>query len=136
MVDLASPHIAGHSYEGKLNGTVACYNELCNFFEIQKSWDITASLPEPPVPLLKIDGRERDDEEILHTLIRSVYDIETDDLLIREAAATDEIDRAQKFDALRAGYRVRREFMNTQVLTQNCSDTVQQKIRALGFSCT
>ena len=133
MADLASPHIAGHSYEGKLNGTIACYNELCNFFEIQKTWDIAASLPEPEVPTLEIDCTGRDDEEVLHEIISKIYDIETDDRFIREAGVPDEIDRARNFDALRKAYRTRREFKNTGVDAQNASDSLLRKIKAMGF---
>lgn len=133
LADLASPHIAGHSYEGKLNGTMACYNELCNFFEISKTWDLAASLPPPEVPAIEIDCTCRDDEEILHDIIRQVYDIETDDRLIRQAAVHSELDRARNFDTLRKNYRMRREFMNTEVNAQNASDALKRKIRALGF---
>ncbi len=133
MTDLASPHIAGHSYEGKLNGTVACYNELCNFFEIPKVWNVAASLPEPEIPTLAIDCAGRDEEEVLHEIIKQIYNSETDDRLIREAAVPDEIDRARNFDTLRKNYRIRREFMNTQVDAQNASAELKQKIRALGF---
>jgi erythronate-4-phosphate dehydrogenase len=133
MADLASPHIAGHSYEGKLNGTVDCYNELCNFFEIPKTWDIAASLPAPEVPSLAIDCRGRDDEEVLHELVRQIYDIGTDDALIREAATGHEIDRARAFDALRKNYRTRREFMNTRVDAQHGPPELKRKIAALGF---
>ncbi|RKX46043.1 MAG: 4-phosphoerythronate dehydrogenase, partial [Verrucomicrobia bacterium] len=133
MADLASPHIAGHSYEGKLNGTVACYNELCNFFEISKEWNVAASLPEPEVPVLGIDCAHRDDEDVLHEIIKSIYDIETDDRLIREAAVPDEIDRARNFDTLRKTYRVRREFSNTVVDLQNASESQHRKVKAMGF---
>lgn len=136
MTDLASPHIAGHSYEGKLNGTVACYNELCNFFELTKTWDIAASLPPAEVPHISIDGKGRDEEELLLDIIRQVYDIETDDRLIREAGdACGEIERARNFDALRKNYRIRREFHNTTVQAENAPETLLSKIRALGFHC-
>ncbi|WP_372846404.1 4-phosphoerythronate dehydrogenase [Pontiella sp.] len=134
MADLASPHIAGHSYEGKLNGTVACYDELCNFFEIRKEWNVAASLPAPDVPRIETDCAHRDDEEVLHDIVRQVYDIETDDRLIREAADERcEIDRARNFDALRKNYRTRREFHNTELVLRNASETLRRKAAALGF---
>ncbi len=133
MADLASPHIAGHSYEGKLNGTVACYNELCNFFEISKEWNIATALPAPEVPTLEIDCAGRDDEEVLLEIIQQVYDIEADDILIREAAVRDEIDRARNFDTLRKNYRVRREFSNTVVDIKNASESLRHKVKAMGF---
>ncbi len=134
MADLASPHIAGHSYEGKLNGTIACHNELCNFFELPKRWDIVASLPDPEVPTIGIDCAGRGDEEVLHEIVRQVYDIEIDDTLIREAAVHDEIERARNFDALRKSYRTRREFSNTRVDARNAGEGLRGKIAAMGFA--
>ncbi len=133
LADIASPHIAGHSYEGKLNGTIACYNELCNFFEIPQQWDVAASLPDPEVPAIDVDCADRDDEEVLHDIVKQVYDIETDDRLIREAAVHCDIDRARNFDTLRKNYRMRREFMNTTVNAQNASPGLKHKIHSLGF---
>jgi erythronate-4-phosphate dehydrogenase len=129
----ASPHIAGHSYEGKLNGTIACYNELCNFFEIEPCWNITASLPPPAIPEIEIDCAGRTDNDVLHDIVRQVYDIGTDDRLIREAAVHSEFDRAKNFDALRKNYRIRREFMNTVVYAANAGKTLQNKISTRGF---
>jgi len=133
MADIASPHIAGHSYEGKLNGTIACYNELCNFFEIPKGWNVTEALPKPEVPTIETDCTDRDDNDVLHEIIKRIYDVEIDDILIRKAAVPDEIDRARNFDALRKHYRTRREFMNTEVTLQKASDSLRRKVKAMGF---
>ncbi len=133
MADLASPHIAGHSYEGKLNGTIACYNELCNFFEIPKTWRVAASLPDPEIPSIEIDSTGRDDEEVLHEIVRQVYNIEADDTLIRQATVSDEIERARNFDTLRKHYRTRREFKNTAVKAIHASPELIHKIKAIGF---
>lgn len=131
--DIASPHIAGHSYEGKLNGTIACYNKLCQFFNLPETWDIAASLPTPETPTLSIDTAELSDEKALLQIITPIYSIETDDQLIRQAAVLNEIDRAKNFDALRKNYRIRREFMNTKITLENSTETLQKKIQAMGF---
>lgn len=133
MADLASPHIAGHSYEGKINGTIACYKELCNFFELSGTWDIAASLPEPEIPSIAMDCRGRDDEEVLDDIIRRIYDITIDDALIRDAAVHSEVERARNFDALRRNYRMRREFCNTELNLKDSCDTLKYKVRSLGF---
>jgi erythronate-4-phosphate dehydrogenase len=133
LVDLASPHIAGHSYEGKLNGTVTCYNELCNFFEIPKLWNVAESLPDPEVPLVRVECAGRNDDEVLHEVISQVYNIETDDRLIRDAAAHCEIDRARNFDTLRKNYRMRREFKYTKVDAPGASESLRNKLKAMGF---
>ncbi len=133
LADLATPHIAGHSYEGKLNGTIACYNELRNFFEIEKNWDVAAALPDPDVPRVEIDATGRDDEEALLEIVRQVYDIETDDRLIRGTDVRCEIDRARGFDALRKNYRTRREFGNTTVAARGAGPELRRTIKSLGF---
>ena len=134
LADLASPHIAGHSYEGKLNGTIACYNELCNFFEIYKDWNIASTLPAPQVPFIEADCNGREDEEVLHEVIRQVYNIEDDDRLIRDAAVRNEIERARNFDALRKNYRMRREFNNTTVQLSEATSELKRTFSNLGFT--
>ena len=34
---ISTPHIAGHSFDGKINGTIKIINDLQNFLEIEKS---------------------------------------------------------------------------------------------------
>jgi len=131
--DIATAHIAGHSYEGKLNGTVNVYNELCHFFEIEKRWDVATSLPEPEVPVITIDCTGLDDESVLYRIVKRVYDIELDDANLRAAAVKSEAARARNFDALRANYRIRREFMNTTVHLLNGSEKLKAKLSGLGF---
>jgi erythronate-4-phosphate dehydrogenase len=131
--DLASAHIAGHSFEGKINGTIACYQDLCNFFELPRTWDISASLPDPQVPVVEIDCVGHDDEHVLNEIIKPVYDIAVDDARIRGAAVSDEITRARNFDTLRKNYRIRREFSATEIQANRASPGLMQKIKGLGF---
>jgi len=131
--DLATPHIAGHSYEGKLNGTINCYHQLCSFFEIQETWDIAASLPPMEISDLNVDCAGKSDEAVLLQITSALYDIESDDRQIRVAAVDDEIVRAKNFDSLRKNYPVRREFYNTTVHVKNATPLLIQKIKALGF---
>jgi len=98
-----------------------------------KTWDVAASLPPPETPRIEIDCTGRDDEELLADIIRQVYNIETDDRLLREAAVHSEIERARKFDALRKGYRMRREFANTTVAPRNDGASLRKKLAAMGF---
>ena len=101
-----TPHIAGHSYEGKLNGTVQVYQAACRFFEVEPRWDTAACLPAPAVPELSIDVRGKSNLGVMAEAVAGVYDLRAD--LLTEETRT-------QFDWLRAHYRVRREFKNTVV---------------------
>lgn len=124
--DIATAHIAGHSLEGKLNGTVQVYREACHFFEIQPTWDPAPFLPAVEVPTLEIDSRGKSDLEVLAEAVASTYNILADDTALRSAPET--------FDFLRANYGVRREFFNTTVILSEDRPDLLQKLRTLGFS--
>lgn len=136
IADLATPHIAGHSYEGKLNGTIQVYQAYCNFFGIKPTWDIQASLPAPEHPNLQLQSPLLDETEALHSLVRTLYNIEKDDRLLRKAAVPQKPIRAQNFDALRKNYRRRREFMHTCVEPHAAPPKLKKTIQALGFQIT
>jgi len=124
--DIATAHIAGHSLEGKLNGTIQVYREACQFFEIQPTWDPTPLLPAVSVPNLEIDSRRKSDLDVLAETVASTYTILADDAALRRAV--------DKFDFLRANYGVRREFFNTTVILSEGRPDLLQKLRTLGFN--
>lgn len=131
---LGTPHIAGHSFEGKVMGTVMVYRAACGFLGVEPGWTAEALLPPPLVPELDVDAAGRSDEAVLWEIVRAVYDIEADDASLRATSHGAPQDRADAFDRLRRNYPVRREFRFTKVLARNATDALQAKIRALGFA--
>ncbi len=125
VADIATAHIAGHSLEGKLNGTIQVYREACHFFEIKPTWDPAPLLPALALPELNIDSRGKSDLEVLDEVVAATYDILSDDTALRAAV--------EKFDVLRANYRVRREFFNTTVICSEDRPELVQKLCVLGF---
>jgi erythronate-4-phosphate dehydrogenase len=124
VADIGTPHIAGYSLEGKVNGTRMIYQAACQFFGLAPSWQ--PQLPPPPVPRVTIHMDARaDDEEVLRQTVEAVYNIMDDDKALRE--------NVREFDRLRAQYPVRREFFNTKVSVRGGSDSVLRKLAALGF---
>lgn len=121
--DIGTPHIAGYSFDGKVNGTRMIYEAACKFFGLPTQW--RPVLPPPPVPQVQCDATGLDDEEALWQIVRQVYDIAADDAALRAAP--------QEFDRLRAEYPVRREFFNTTVRLRNAGDSLCEKCAALGF---
>lgn len=125
VADIATPHIAGHSLEGKLNGTIQVYNAACRFFGVNPTWDPEAFLPRLDLPNLEIDSIEKSDHEVLAEAVQAAYDIEADQLAEKDIP---------DFDKLRANYRVRREFKNTTVRITENRPVLLHKLKQLGFS--
>lgn len=131
-VDLATPHIAGHSYEGKVNGTAIVYRRACAFLGVEPAFPFT--LPTPPVPELRADAAGRSDEDVLRELVLTVYDIEADSRRLKASCVADDAARAAAFDLQRGKYPMRREFASTRVTLLNASPELHAKVAGLGFS--
>lgn len=132
--DLATPHIAGHSYEGKVMGTVMVYREACRFLGMEPAWSHEPLMPPPPMPEVTLDMSGGPAESALHGIVKKVYAIEEDDRRLRSGAAQDDSTRAAHFDALRGNYPMRREFRFTRVDVKNATADVVRTAAALGFS--
>lgn len=132
-VDIGTPHIAGHSYEGKVQGTIMVFEQACEFFGIDSNWDPEPFMPEAIVPEISINATGLDDEEALQQIVSRIYDITVDDSNLRKISAKVGVDRKAHFDALRKSYPVRREFRFTTVTGENLSPRLKEKIINLGF---
>ena len=119
-VDIGTPHIAGYSLEGKLNGTAMVYEAACRFLGTEPAWSLAASMPPRPAGL-PIDGFVRGDEAAFGALDRegiaalaaevaAVYPILRDSEALRKTLELDAAERGRAFDLLRKTYPVRREF--------------------------
>jgi erythronate-4-phosphate dehydrogenase len=131
--DIVTPHIAGHSFEGKVAGTVMIYKEACQFLGSDPTWTVDNLLPPPLVPEVEVDASGSDDA-VLWEIVRRVYDIEADDHRMRESCVPDDKKRSANFDALRRNYPVRREFPYTRVVLKNASEKLTRKVASLGFA--
>jgi len=127
-VDIATPHIAGHSLEGKVGGAIMVANALLQHFRLETNYDKRAVLPSPSWPT--IDAEQLWPISSLLSWVRQHYDIMEDDTLFRRHAQTNE-----GFDNLRKKYRKespRREFINQGVTCHNSEQYIQ--FLQLGFS--
>lgn len=106
---LATPHIAGYSFEGKINGTWMLHEALCRFLGVAGDWQ--PSSPPIPQPVLNIPG-DAGLETALHSATQQVYDIAADDRNLRRLLSLPGAKRNSYFDGLRKNYPVRREFAN------------------------
>jgi erythronate-4-phosphate dehydrogenase len=134
MVDLATPHIAGYSLDGKIAGMIMIYRTCCEYFGMQAKFSIEDFMPEPGVAEIKIDCDSGQQQDILHRTVQRVYAIDRDDFNMREIATAKA--KGKFFDDLRKNYPVRREFQNTQIiikeLTNENAETAE-KLAGIGF---
>jgi erythronate-4-phosphate dehydrogenase len=132
-VALGTPHIAGYSYDGKVNGTTMVYQAACKAIGAAADWDVRPLLPPSPHATLILDATGRDDEDVLREVALTVYDIEADDRRLRAIADLPANERGAYFDRLRKEYPQRREFQNSTITLRGGSVTVRQKLAGIGF---
>lgn len=129
-VAIATPHIAGYSWEAKVAGTRAVLEAFCNFFQLP--------LPVHIVGTAKLSvsvAAGANAAALLRSAMQSVYDVRCDDRDMRMALSgrtADEI--ATAFDRLRKQYPQRREIAACSIANWRELTTVQQTLLlGLGF---
>ena len=135
-VDIGTPHIAGYSLEGKLNGTAMVYNAACRFLGVEPTWSAEAAAPSPSVPQITMAVSERGDEDALADIVTAVYPIARDDEALRRTATMTAVERGVAFDDLRRTYPTRREFRQTRVTLTGGSSALNDALGALQFRMT
>jgi erythronate-4-phosphate dehydrogenase len=133
MVDLASPHIAGYSFDGKVAGMIMIYRSLCERFGLAPEFDVTDFLPVPEIPRLEVETGDAGDDELLARIAERIYSISRDDRDTRQIANQPRESRGRFFDSLRKNYPVRREFQNTTVALDKPCESLARKLRGIGF---
>lgn len=101
MVDIATPHIAGYSYQGKQLGTTAVVRSVSRFFSIPELYEFFPPANIPELNAVKLDFKNLTQGQIA-SMIQYNYPIFTDDFMFRS--------NPEDFEKLRVGYRYRREF--------------------------
>ncbi|WP_115718277.1 4-phosphoerythronate dehydrogenase [Gallaecimonas mangrovi] len=96
-----TPHIAGHSIEGKRRGTWMLYQALCQQQGLTASGHFEQWLPLPAVT--RVNGNQLDVRKVGNL----VYDVRDDDAWFREG-----LKAGKSFDVLRRSYPKRREWQS------------------------
>ncbi len=130
-VDLATPHIAGYSFDGKVKGCWMIYEAACRFLGVEPAWSMDAALPPPELPEIDVSRLKGDPQDVLRQVCAAVYDIEADDARLRRLLRMEESERGAYFDRLRKEYPRRREFPNTRVV--GAEGELAAALQGLGF---
>lgn len=128
LVDLATPHIAGYSADGKANGSAACVNGASEFFNlgVEQNW-YPAEVPAPlnnKKFIVECEGKTN--QQILTEVILYTYDIKSDDSILRASVET--------FEKQRGSYPIRREFPYYEVELRNGNNEIKKTVKELGFN--
>ncbi len=100
LAELATPHIAGYSTDGKANGTSMAVRAVAKHFGIEPLLNFfPAEVPVPSDPVITLDPAS---PHPLADAVFASYDVAEDDAALRVSP--------EDFEAQRGSYRVRREF--------------------------
>lgn len=131
-----TPHVAGYSSDGKINGTVMVYHACCRFRGIEPVW----APPDPPaapapgsLPHLEFDATGKDFQVLAHDVLTTLYDLPADHEQMRDVLAIPESLRPQAFDRLRRDYPHRREFAGTRISVTGGGRNLFARLQTLGI---
>lgn len=128
---LGTPHIAGYSYDAKLRATRMVYQGVCGFMDVPAAGTAIAAGAEM-AGTLRLSGWKNDLEAVAMAVLGS-YDVRSDSASLMRILEVQEDRRGTFFDALRNQYPMRREFPCLRVELDHCSDSLERRLRALGF---
>lgn len=125
MVDIATPHIAGYSKDGKANGTSMSVQAISRFFGLGIDNWTCKNVELPASTEITIDEIEKSTEEILKEAVLETYDIREDDERLRLSP--------ESFEKQRGDYPVRREFPVYHITLLNSSPETMKQLKTFGF---
>lgn len=101
LVDVATPHIAGYSFQGKQNGTASAVQSVARHFGIADLYDYYPEndIPDHEPKLLDLSGKKQGE---IAAVFQYNYPIFTDDFRFRMEPGN--------FEKMRSNYQYRREF--------------------------
>lgn len=113
QVDLATPHIAGYSVEGRLRGTQMILEAASRHFGKTSHWHMSRLLPE--LIDLKIES-SNEDLRNWQEVFNKHHDIWQDHRALRQGLVLGDIEYSQHFDSLRRVYPDRFEYERYQLV--------------------
>lgn len=129
-VYFGTQHIAGYSYEGKVNGTVMIYEALCEFWDREKFWKPKLK----PVEDDRISISKEQTDDLMYSVTNSIYPIENDSKILKSKTELNSDEFAKEFDLLRKNYKLRREFNNYTIESSNLTEEQRILLKGLRFS--
>jgi Domain of unknown function (DUF3410). len=130
-VIIGTPHIAGYSLEGKINGTKMIFDALADYLNLNISFNFTKEAPTNS--LLSFEKSETIEKD-LDQIVSKIYPIRRDDKLMRKMLNMSREERIKYFDLLRKDYPIRREFNNYRIELKNSDGKTKKILTNLRFN--
>lgn len=128
---IGTPHIAGYTLEGKVNGSLMIYDALADFLKMDKSPNI--SLPVVNNNQLLFDSSVNT-EESLNNIVKQIYSIENDHSRLLKVNSMNDSEIGRYFDTLRKDYPLRREFNNYSIKMNKKDAGTEKLLKDLRFT--
>ena len=134
-VALATPHVAGYSYDGKVEGTRMLYHALTRRLGLPPAWDDAAAFtpaPDDPLTLTPPDAT-LPETAWLDALTRQMIDLSAADMRLRRLPTRPPDEHAAFFSDLRKHYPRRRTFrlhtLARHAVPEACLAAVEEGLR-------
>lgn len=126
LTDIATPHIAGYSRDGKANATSMVVQQLSRNFHLGvDNWQ-AVNLEKPQNVVIELKDFTQSCVEMIQQAIYNCYAIDMDDKLLRL--------HVNDFEKLRENYPVRREYNAYTILIKNDYHFVIKILKDLNFN--
>jgi len=112
---LATPHLAGHSLDGKVTAARMVYEATCAALGLAPAWPAAALLGPPEPRRLEIATAGLSDEEVVLAAIAPFYDIGADDAALRRIVSLPPGERGQAFERHRTAATAHREPLGVEL---------------------
>lgn len=136
LTSLATPHIAGHSFDGKLNGTIMLHDALVHGFALQSDWDREAAAAPTAEDRLQLEPAGGNVEtpqaetRWLHGLVARMYAIAGDDVHMRASLRSVTAEALpEAFQQLRRTYPRRRSFSRHEIARAAVPPDLHEPVR-------
>jgi erythronate-4-phosphate dehydrogenase len=122
--NIATPHIAGYSFEGKANGTTMAVRAVSNYFNLPLG-DWTPSELQHKKEIFSLDAHGKSFQQLCFEAMLFTYQINKDDNNLRK--------NPSDFESLRGNYPIRHEPGYYQIDLINGNDDTKKRLREIGF---
>jgi len=126
MCDIATPHIAGYSADGKANATTACVQYISKCFNLEMdNWQVK-DIPTPAQSILTLDNISANFVDVIAEAVLKTYQIEKESSALKN--------NIHNFEFFRNHYPLRREFDFYTILLKEKDEEISGILKRVGFN--